>query len=232
MTIRGMIFDVDGTLVDTNAAHVEAWCRAFQRLGFQVSPERIVPEVGKGGDKLVPSILGAETEKRRGDELRKVQKEEFLEIARKQRFRIFPGAAEIFDALRARGIRTALATSSDEKHLTATSASAGIDLKELPDIVISKSPDEASKPSPDLVVDAVGKLELPASDCAMVGDTVYDGEACQGAGVAFLGVLTGPATPQQLFDVGARAVWRDVGHLLSELDRAIEIAAVAAAADG
>jgi len=63
MTIRGMIFDVDGTLVDTNPAHVEAWTRTFQRLGFQVSPERIVPEIGKGGDKLVPSILGAETEK-------------------------------------------------------------------------------------------------------------------------------------------------------------------------
>ena len=230
MTIRGMIFDVDGTLVDTNPAHIEAWCRAFERLGFQVPPERIVPEVGKGGDKLVPSILGAETEERLGEELRQAQKEEFLEIARKQHFRIFPGAAEIFEALRARGIRTALATSSDEKHLSATSASAGIDLKRLPDVVVSKSPDDASKPSPDLVVGAVEKLELPASHCAMVGDTVYDGEACQGAGVAFLGVLTGPATEQQLFDVGARAVWRDVGHLLSELDRAIEIAAVAATA--
>jgi len=98
--------------------------------------------------------------------------------------------------------------------------------------VVSKSPDEASKPSPDLVVDAVEKLGLTASHCAMVGDTVYDGEACQGAGVAFLGVLTGPATQQQLVDVGARAVWRDVGHLLSELDRAIEIAAVAATAGG
>ena len=227
-----MIFDVDGTLVDTNPAHIEAWCRAFERLGFQVPPERIVPEVGKGGDKLVPSILGAETEERLGEELRQAQKEEFLEIARKQHFRIFPGAAEIFEALRARGIRTALATSSDEKHLSATSASAGIDLKRLPDVVVSKSPDDASKPSPDLVVGAVEKLELPASHCAMVGDTVYDGEACQGAGVAFLGVLTGPATEQQLFDVGARAVWRDVGHLLSELDRAIEIAAVAATAGG
>ena len=228
--MRGMIFDVDGTLVDTNPGHVEAWCRAFQRLGFQVPAERIVPEIGKGGDKLVPSILGAETEERLGEELRKAQKEEFLEVARNQRFRIFPGAAEIFEALRARGIRTALATSSDEKHLRATSASAGMDLKRLPDVVVSKSPDEASKPSPDLVVDAVEKLELPASHCAMVGDTVYDGEACQGAGVAFLGVLTGPATEQQLFDVGARAVWRDVGHLLIELDRAIEIAAVAATA--
>ncbi|HSJ76505.1 MAG TPA: HAD hydrolase-like protein, partial [Gemmatimonadales bacterium] len=86
MTIRGMIFDVDGTLVDTNAAHVEAWCRAFRRLGFQVPTERIVPEIGKGGDKLVPSILGAEAEERLGEELRKAQKEQFLEIAQSQHF--------------------------------------------------------------------------------------------------------------------------------------------------
>ncbi|MFL5531684.1 MAG: HAD family hydrolase, partial [Gemmatimonadales bacterium] len=104
------------------------------------------------------------------------------------------------------------------------------DLSRLPDMVVTRSPDEPSKPSPDLVVDAVEKLELPASHCAMVGDTVYDGEACQGAGVAFLGVLTGPATEQQLCEVGARAVWRDVAQLLNELDRAIEIAAVATTA--
>src|SRR5919107_1825803 len=183
MTLRGMIFDLDGTLVDTNPAHIEAWRRAFQRLGFEVPVERIVPEVGKGGDKLVPSVLGREAEERYGEELRKRQKSEFLEIARRQRFRIFPGTVEIFEALRERGIRTALATSSDEKDLAAT-------------------------------------------QCAMVGDTVYDGEACQAAGVAFLGVLSGPADEQQLYDAGARAVWRDVGHLLSDLDRALAIASL------
>src|SRR5215217_2647914 len=117
MTVHAMIFDVDGTLVDTNPAHVEAWRRAFQRLGFEVPAERIVPEIGKGGDKLVPSVLGQEAEERHGEELRKRQKEEFLEIARQQHFRVFSGATEIFPALRERSIRTALATSSDEKHL-------------------------------------------------------------------------------------------------------------------
>src|SRR4051812_16254417 len=144
MTIRGMIFDVDGTLVDTNPGHVAAWWRAFRRLGFEVPPERIVPEIGKGGDKLVPSILGAKAEERLGEELRKAQKAEFLEIARNQHFRIFPGTTEIFEALGVRGIRTALATSSDEKHLAATSASAGIDLSRLPDVVVTRSPDEPS----------------------------------------------------------------------------------------
>jgi HAD superfamily hydrolase (TIGR01549 family) len=229
MPLHGMIFDLDGTLVDTNPAHVEAWRKAFQRLGFDVPAQRIVPEIGKGGDKLVPSILGPKIEERQGEALRKAQKEQFLAIAARERFRVFPGAVEIFPALRERGIRTALATSSDEKHLDGTLASVGVDFRSLADVVVTRSEAGESKPSPDLVVAAVEKLELPSSQCAMVGDTVYDGLACQSAGVAFLGVLTGPAAEAELFEAGARGVWRDVTHLLTELDRALEIASSAVA---
>src|SRR6185436_16475015 len=126
-----MIFDVDGTLVDTNAAHVEAWRRAFQRSGYDVPTERIVMEIGKGGDKLVPSILGEEVEKRRGEALRRAQKEEFLALAKREHFRIFSGVPELLRALKNRGIRTALATSSDDKLLDASLASAGVDLREM-----------------------------------------------------------------------------------------------------
>ncbi|HEX6434191.1 MAG TPA: HAD family hydrolase, partial [Gemmatimonadales bacterium] len=229
MTIRGMIFDVDGTLVDTNPAHVEAWRRAFQRFSFDVSAERIVPEIGKGGDKLVPSVLGPEVEKRCGDALRAAQKEEFMAIAAREHFRVFPGAEQVFGAFRERGIRTALATSSNEKHLDATLASAGLDLRRLVDVVITKSDGDASKPAPDLVVAAVEELGLPAADCAMLGDTVYDGQACQAAGVAFLGVLTGPANEAELLAAGARGVWEDVAHLLADIDRALELASLAGA---
>jgi HAD superfamily hydrolase (TIGR01509 family) len=213
MNIRGMIFDLDGTLIDTNPTHVEAWRRAFQRHGFDVPASRIVPEIGKGGDKLV-----------------KAQKEEFLAIARRERFRVFPEAVEIFSALRQRGIRTALATSSDEKHLEATFASAGVDLRPLADVVVIRTPSEPSKPSPDLIVDAVEQLSLRPAECAMVGDTTYDAQACVAAGVVFLGVLTGPATESELLDAGAIAVWPDVGDLLRELERALELASLPGAA--
>src|SRR5918995_274832 len=229
MTVRGMIFDIDGTLIDTNAAHVEAWRRAFQRLGFDVPPERIVPEIGKGGDKLVPSVLGAESEKRAGDALRETQNKEFLAIAKQQHFRVFPGAEQIFAECRNRGIRTAVATSSNEKHLAATLASAKFDLRRLADVVVTRTEDDASKPCPDLVVAAVEELGLPAAECAMVGDTVYDGQACQTAGVAFLGLLTGPASEPELLEAGGRGVWKDIAHLLADLDRALELAALAGA---
>ena len=138
MPLRGMIFDIDGTLVDTNPAHVEAWHRAFQRLGYDVPVERIALEIGKGGDKLVPSVLGPEMEERQGEALRRAQKEEFLEIAAQEHFRLFPCVPELFDALQERRIRTALATSSDEKHLQATMNSAGTDLIRLADVLVTK----------------------------------------------------------------------------------------------
>jgi phosphoglycolate phosphatase-like HAD superfamily hydrolase len=230
MPIKGMIFDIDGTLIDTNPAHVEAWRRAFGRFGFEVPTERIVVEIGKGGDKLVPSVLGTEMEAKQGDALRKAQKAAFLAIASEERFRVFPGAREIFDVLGQRGISTALATSSDDKHLEATFASAGVDFRRLANVVVTNSDADASKPSPDLLLAALEELRVPAAQCAMVGDTVYDGQACRGAGIVFLGVLTGPATETELAEAGARGVYEDVARLLADLDRALAIASLTSAA--
>ena len=224
MSLRGMIFDIDGTLVDTNPAHVEAWHQAFNRLGYDVPRERIELEIGKGGDLLVPSILGEAAEKRHGEALRKAQKEEFLEIAGRQRFRVFPSVPELFHALRQRGIRTALATSSDRKHLQAVCHSSGIDLPSLADVLVTKADVEASKPNPDVVIVAWEKLKLTPAECAMVGDTIYDAQACRAAGVVFLGVTSGGTSEDVLVEAGACAVWRDTGHLYADLDHAIETA--------
>jgi HAD superfamily hydrolase (TIGR01509 family) len=230
MARQGIIFDVDGTLVDTNPSHVEAWRRAFERFDYDVPDWRIEAEIGKGGDKLVPAILGDDIERRHGEELRKAQKEEFLAIAERERFRIFPGVPAIFPALRERKLRTALATSSDDKHLRATLASAGVDLTQLVDVVVTKSAASASKPDPDIIEAAVEKLGLQPFECAMVGDTVFDGHACQAAGVVFLGVLCGGTPADELIGAGAIGVWRDIAHLLGELDQALQLAAHAGAA--
>jgi phosphoglycolate phosphatase-like HAD superfamily hydrolase len=230
MALLGLIFDIDGTLVDTNPSHLEAWRLAFERFGFQIQAERIRIEIGKGGDLLVPSIVGEELEKKYGDALRKAQKEEFLKIAERVRFRVFPQVPELFEALRQRGIRTALATSSDKKHLQATMKSAGIDLTRLAEELVTKDDAEASKPAPDLLFVAIEKLDVSPAGSAMVGDTVYDGQASQAAGIAFIGVLSGCSTEADLLESGACGVWRDTGHIHAELDRVLEIASLAAAA--
>ncbi|HEX7338012.1 MAG TPA: HAD family hydrolase [Gemmatimonadales bacterium] len=224
-----MIFDIDGTLVDTNPSHIEAWRRAFARFDFPIPPERIRVEVGKGGDLLVPSILGEELETKCGDALRKAQKEEFLQIAERVHFQVFPQVPELFEALRERGIRTALATSSDKKHLQATIRSAGLDLARLAGELITKDDADASKPAPDLILAALEKLDAGPTECAIVGDTIYDGQAAQAAGVAFIAVLSGCTTEAELLKAGACGVWRDTSHIYAELDRVLEIASLAAA---
>lgn len=219
-----MIFDIDGTLIDSNPAHVEAWVQAFARLGYKVAADRISVEIGKGGDKLVPSILGASADRKDGDRLRDAQKEAFLALAKRTRLRVFPQARELLAELRRRGLRTALATSSSGEQLDGLFASAGIDFRELVDQTTSADDAAASKPSPDIVEAALGKLGLAPGECAMAGDTVYDAEACRAAGVTCLGVRSGGNDPATLLRAGARGVWRDTADLLQHLDQALDIA--------
>lgn len=217
----GMIFDLDGTLVDTNDAHTEAWRKTFSEFGHVVPRQRIFPEIGKGGDKLVPSILGEEVDERDGDAMRKRVGEIYRDIARRTHMRLFPGAIELLERLRRDGIRTALATSSQKSYVDATMDSAGVDLRELVDVVVTGSDAEATKPDPDLVQAAIRKLRVSAACCRMVGDTPHDGEACQRAGVPFVGVTCGGHRSETLREAGAFEVWRDPQDVLEHLDRVL-----------
>lgn len=224
--LTALLFDLDGTLVDTNAAHVEAWVRAFARHGYQVHADRIGPEIGKGGDNLVPDVLGAEAEATDGEALRAASQEEYLRLARERRFRVFDGARALLEELRRRGIRTALATSSGNEHLDATFASAGEDLRPLMDVVVGKSDVEHSKPYPDPIIAAVERLGVSPAECAMVGDTPYDALSAKRAGVLTLGVLSSGLgfDERALVSAGARRTWRDVAHLGAELDDVLRTA--------
>src|SRR3954447_16441581 len=95
MALDGVIFDVDGTLVDSNPLHIKAWERAFKSRGYHVNPDRIADEVGKGGDLLVPSILGKQADEDDGDALRAAQPVEFRNLAKEHGLNIFPGAIEL-----------------------------------------------------------------------------------------------------------------------------------------
>ena len=226
MALDALIFDLDGTLVDTNATHVEGWVRAFARFGYKVPADRIAPEIGKGGDQLVPSVLGEETAEREGKALRDASAEEYVRLAKSRRFRVFDGALALLDEARRRGLKTALATSSGDDHLDATFGSAGVDLRERVDVVVGKSDVENSKPAPDTVTAAVRKLGLSPAQCAMFGDTPYDALGARRAGVVTLGVLSSNIGFEEraLRAAGARRVYRDVAHVLQGLDEVLRVA--------
>ncbi len=225
MALDAVIFDIDGTLIDSNPAHVEAWVQAFAARGYRVAADRITVEIGKGGDKLVPSILGAEADRRDGDALREAQKEAFLALARRTKLPVFPGAEELITELRRRGMKTALATSSGGEQLDGLFRSAGVDFRKLVDEATSADDAKESKPAPDILQAAIVKLGLAPTQCAMVGDTVYDAEASRGAGVACLGVRSGGNAAETLMRAGARAVWRDTADLHDHLEQALGVAA-------
>src|SRR4030095_16737152 len=156
--VDAVIFDLDGTLVDTNDAHVEAWLAAFRDFGYHVPRDRILPEIGKGGDKLVPSVLGKDSDERDGEALRNAHGRHFVTTASDTIFRVFPGTEDLLAELRRCSIATAVATSSTRPHLNATLASSGLDLDRLVGHIVTGSPPLDSKPAPDLIEAALAKL--------------------------------------------------------------------------
>jgi HAD superfamily hydrolase (TIGR01509 family) len=226
--LSALIFDLDGTLADTNDLHVESWVRGFAAHGYRIDADRIRPEIGKGGDNLVPSILGDAAEARDGERLRESVGEEYPKLTRERGVRLFDGVLELLTELRRRGLRIALATSSAEEHLNATFEAAGVNLREYVDELVNKDDVERSKPAPDIVNAALAKLGLGPAECAMVGDTPHDAEAAKRAGVITLGVLCGGLNDERtLVQAGARRVYRDPADLLAHLDEALHDASPA-----
>src|SRR5258706_1498 len=217
MALDALIFDIDGTLIDSNPAHVEAWRIAFERHGYRVARDRIEVEIGKGGDKLVPDILGREADEKDGDALRKAEPEEFAKIGKVRGFRPFSRALDLLARAQQRGLKVILATSSQKKQLATLQEYSGVELEAACDVLVTADDAEESKPAPDIVVAAVRKAKLSPAQCAMVGDTLYDMQSGKHAGVIGLGVLTGYQSTGTLKQAGARVVYHDLAEMLDNL---------------
>ena len=229
MPLSAMIFDLDGTLLDTNATHVDAWVEGLGEHGYRFSADRVGPEIGKGGDLLLPTLLGDQAAQREGEAIRESVSGAFRRLAKERQFRIFDGVEGLLQELRSRGLRLALATSASEQDLDLMMESAGTDLRRYFDAVVTKTDVEHSKPEPDVIISALEKLHLSPAECAMVGDTPYDATAARRAGVVTLGVASSglddvDTLERRLVVAGARRVWRDAAHLAAELDTALCVA--------
>jgi HAD superfamily hydrolase (TIGR01509 family) len=213
--IQAVLFDIDGTLVDSNEQHVNAWAFAFRDEGHPQEIDDIRAQIGKGGDLLVPALLPEAS-----DAVRKRLAEgqgQYFKTMYLDHIRAFPDATALIQKVHATGRKVALASSAKGEELRHYVALLGIG--DCLAATASIDDVEASKPEPDIFSAALGKLGVAGGHAIVVGDTPYDVEAALRAGIAAIGLTSGPFDRAQMKAAGAIAVFADVADLLEHFDR-------------
>ncbi len=214
---KAVIFDVDGTLVDSVDVHAQAWVDAFRDFGHDVKFADVRGQIGKGGDQLLPVFLSEAEIADKGEALEK-HRGEILHATYLSRITAFPEVRALFDRLLADGKQIALASSAKKDELGFYTQLAGIE--GLAAVETSSADAERTKPHPDIFDAALSKLgpAIAASDAVVVGDTPYDAEAACKAGIRPIGVLCGGWTEEELRSAGCIAVYQDPADLLRNYD--------------
>ncbi|MDZ8202039.1 HAD family hydrolase [Microbacterium sp. SSW1-59] len=206
------IFDVDGTLVDTNYQHALAWYRAFRRHDITPAVWRIHRALGMGGDHLVTAIAGEDVEAEQGDALRAAWTEEFEPML--EEIQPFDGARDLIEDVASRGFRLVLASSGQKAHVEHF-----LDLiggRDVADAWTTADDVDATKPDPDLVGVALEKVD--GSSGVMIGDSVWDAVAAGKLDVPTIAVRTGGFSEEELRNAGAFRVYDSLRELRDNLD--------------
>ena len=209
--IRGAIFDLDGTLVDSNELHVLAWEETFRHFHKEIPRERLREQIGKGGDQYLPVFLNEREMREFGEEADKYRGEVFKKKYL-PRVKPFPKVRELFERLRADGKKIALASSGKDAEVHHYEKLLGI--RGMVDCMTTADQVAHSKPKADVFIAALNMLSLPPNDAIAIGDTPYDVEAAKKIELPVIGVLCGGFSEQMLRDEGALAIFRDPADLL------------------
>jgi HAD superfamily hydrolase (TIGR01549 family) len=206
-----VLFDIDGTLVDSTYHHAVAWHRAFSRItGDEVPPMwRLHRAIGMGGDRLVTAVAGEQVEERHGDDLRDTWREEYVEI--RAEVRPLPGAEKLVHQLADDGFVIALASSGDPEF-----SREAVDLLGIEPVIatlLTSDDVDSSKPDPDLIEQTLGRLD-DVDRAVFVGDTVYDIESAARAGIGCVAVRTGGFGRAELEEAGALRIEDGITDLL------------------
>ena len=213
-TFSAVLFDIDGTLVDSNEQHVRAWEAAFHRHGYEIPARVIRQQIGKGGDQLVPSLvpgIGAQEAKAIADAHDTIFRAQHLDSVHP-----FTDAAELLARVHDAGLKIALASSSKREEVEHYIRL--LDVEDLVDASTTGDDVDKSKPAGDLFACALTKLgAVPAGQALVIGDTPYDGIAARVCGIAMIGVLSGGFEERELLQAGAVEVYANVSALLEAL---------------
>lgn len=215
--ISAVLFDVDGTLVDTTYLHAVTWWEAFRQYGHHVCMARIHRTIGVGSDKLLDHLLPAERDRADDEGMRAAHTA--LYACYWERLRAFEGARELLWACARRGLRVVLASSASEREMGALRAA--LDAEDALTAVTSAGDVAQSKPAPDIVQVALRRAGVGPDAAVFVGDTVWDVQACRQAGLACIALLTGGISRDELAQAGAVEIYSDPAHLLGQLDASL-----------
>jgi HAD superfamily hydrolase (TIGR01509 family) len=187
MRFKALLFDIDGTLIDSNGAHTEAWTQALCEHGVNVGVDQIRRMIGMGGDKILPAVAHVSDDSEVGQAITRRKKQIFNTLL--PGLRSTPGARPLVDYLREQQVGLIIATSADDREMTALLQRAGVD--DLIPTRASRDDAGASKPDPDIVQAALARSGARPNETALIGDTPYDIEAADRAGIEAIALRCG-----------------------------------------
>lgn len=214
--IQAVIFDIDGTLVDSVDLHARAWQEAFAKFGCDIPYENIRSQIGKGGDQLIPVFLSPEQQKEYGKDLEEYRGELFKE-KHLSRVKPFPRVRELLQHVKAEGKQIALASSAKKDEIDIYKRIAHIE--DLVEEQTSSDDAERSKPHPDIFEVALERLHnVKAEEAVTIGDSPYDAIAARKIKMKCIGVLSGGFPEEQLREAGYAEIYRDCADLLENYE--------------
>ncbi len=217
--IKAVIFDIDGTLVDSVDLHARAWQESFRQFGKEIPFEQVRHQIGKGGDQLMPVFFSKEELDEFGDEMEQYRGELFKRDYLPQ-VRAFAGVRELFQKIKDDGLHLALASSAKEDELKEYKKIANIE--DLVEEETSADDADKSKPHPDIFEAALERLgDIEAHEAVVVGDTPYDAEAAGKINLRTIGVLCGGFPEAELKAAGCVEIYQDPADLLARYDDSV-----------
>jgi len=216
--IEAVIFDIDGTLVDSVDLHAQAWKEAFKHFGKDIPFQQIRHQIGKGGDQLLPVFFTRDELDEFGKEMEKFR-DDLFQRDFMSRVRPFPQVRDLFIRVKEDGKQIALASSAKEEELKTYKKLTHIE--DLVEEQTSSDDVEKSKPQPDIFAVALERLDVDAANAIAVGDTPYDAEAAGKLGIRTIGLRCGGFAERVLMGAGCIELYDDPADLLERYDTSV-----------